>query len=100
MLKVAFMLIEQHCAEQNANRGEDQALKIVGLYVAHPSGKTDQLDFTAKAIAEKIAEQCGDASLWAVDLKQVKDGKNALLGHLSPEFKLMSGDNVTVDNEA
>ena len=57
MLKIAFMLAEEHC------RGSE--LEIVGLYHATASGSSEMT--TVKPVAEKLAQHCPQASVWSLD---------------------------------
>lgn len=92
MLKIACMLIEQHCRNLD--------LQIVGLYFAHPSGSLDVSP--VKAIADTIASNLPAATLWALDLSKLPERKLAIVGH-SPakeDWKPFSADAVNVGEKA
>merc|ERR1719401_2368954 len=93
MLKVACMLIEQHCRTVGN-------LEIVGMYYASPSGS---LDITpVKAIADKIASNFAIASIWALDAAKLPERQFALKGtcQSKEEWKGLGSDAVTLSDEA
>merc|ERR1719265_107556 len=95
MLKIAFMLIEQHC------RTCDD-LEIIGLYHATPSGSLDISP--VKAIADKLASNFSMASVWTLDLQKlaVPERKFAMAGmlHSKDEWKAINADAVSIGDEA
>jgi len=93
MLKVACMLIEQHCRTVGN-------LEIVGMYYASPSGS---LDITpVKAIADKIASNFAMASVWALDAAKLPERQFALKGscHSKDDWKQLSADAAILSDEA
>jgi len=93
MLKVACMLIEQHCKTVGG-------LEIVGMYHATISGS---LDITpVKAIADKIASNFPAASVWALDTTKLPGKQFALHGmsQVKEEWKPISCDSVNLSEEA
>mmetsp|Transcript_91291 Transcript_91291/g.144261 ORF Transcript_91291/g.144261 Transcript_91291/m.144261 type:complete len:209 (+) Transcript_91291:81-707(+) len=70
MLKIAFMLIEKHCM--------DNQLEILGFYHASPDGGIDKSP--VQPIADKLAANCSNASLWALELQRLAEKKCAMVG--------------------
>mmetsp|Transcript_134554 Transcript_134554/g.287896 ORF Transcript_134554/g.287896 Transcript_134554/m.287896 type:complete len:211 (+) Transcript_134554:111-743(+) len=94
MLKVACMLIEQHCRALGNN------LEIVGVYYASPSGAVDITPI--KAIGEKIASNFSSASMWALDAAKLVEKQFALKGwvHSKDDWKAISADASSLSDEA
>uniref|UniRef100_A0A7S2QED8 MPN domain-containing protein n=1 Tax=Zooxanthella nutricula TaxID=1333877 RepID=A0A7S2QED8_9DINO len=93
MLKIACMLIEEHCREVGD-------LEIVGLYHAAASGVPDMS--RVKPIADKIAANFPAACVWAVDAAKLGERQFALRGmcHSKEEWKPISADAVSLGDEA
>eukprot|EP00928_Gymnodinium_smaydae_P070207 TRINITY_DN54106_c0_g1_i1.p1 TRINITY_DN54106_c0_g1~~TRINITY_DN54106_c0_g1_i1.p1 ORF type:complete len:214 (+),score=48.88 TRINITY_DN54106_c0_g1_i1:83-724(+) len=94
MLKVAFMLIDQHCRKAG---GE---LQIVGIYHA-ASHSAVELAPTAKPIGDKIAAQFSGASIWAFDASRLAQQQPALKGFSSAkdEWKPLPADAAGVSGD-
>mmetsp|Transcript_41291 Transcript_41291/g.131309 ORF Transcript_41291/g.131309 Transcript_41291/m.131309 type:complete len:208 (-) Transcript_41291:127-750(-) len=93
MLKVACMLIEQHCRAQGG-------LEVVGLYHASASGSLDMAP--VKAIADKLASNFALASVWALDAAKLPEQQLALRGscHNKEEWKPIGSEAVSLGDEA
>merc|ERR1712241_105342 len=94
MLKVACMLIDQHC------RTAGGGLEIVGLYHANASGSAEIA--SVKAIADKLASNFASASVWALDAAKLPERQFALRGscHSKEEWKPIAAENVRLGDEA
>eukprot|EP00933_Yihiella_yeosuensis_P051026 TRINITY_DN48856_c0_g1_i1.p1 TRINITY_DN48856_c0_g1~~TRINITY_DN48856_c0_g1_i1.p1 ORF type:complete len:212 (-),score=59.85 TRINITY_DN48856_c0_g1_i1:61-696(-) len=94
MLKIACMLIEEHCKTAGEN------LEIVGLYHATASGNVEMT--SVKAIADKIASNSSSASVWTLDASKMAEKQFAFRGlaHIKDEWKAISGDAVSLSDEA
>merc|ERR1712232_363954 len=99
MLKIACMLIEQHC--QNLGGG----IEIVGMYHATASGAVDYKP--VQAIADTIAENFAGATVWCIDAAKMAERQFALRGWLNvkelngkEDWKGISGDSVSLSDEA
>mmetsp|Transcript_20858 Transcript_20858/g.45958 ORF Transcript_20858/g.45958 Transcript_20858/m.45958 type:complete len:206 (+) Transcript_20858:75-692(+) len=94
MLKIAFMLIEQHC------RSSGNGLEIIGIYHGSVSGSTELSP--VKGIADKVASNFGSATCWALDLAKMSQRQFALHGmyHSKDEWKQISSEAVSVSDEA
>lgn len=93
MLKVASMLIEQHCKTVGG-------LEIVGMYHASTLGSLDIAP--VKAIADKIASNFPGACVWAFDPSKLADRQFALSGmvNVKEEWKPIAADCVSLSEEA
>jgi len=93
MLKVACMLIEQHCRAVGG-------LEIVGMYHATASGSFDMTP--VKPIADKLASNFSPASVWTVDAAKLPERQFALRGmcHSKDEWKPIGSDAVNLSDEA
>merc|ERR1712137_398492 len=94
MLKIACMLIEQHCRSNNQ--------EIIGLY--HASAQASGLgDITpVKPIVDKIASNFSSASVWSFDGSKLADSQFAFKGqyHAKDEWKSIINENVSLSDEA
>jgi len=81
MLKIALMLIEQHCS--------DAGLEILGFYSATVSGNPD-LGQNIRALGEKIYSNYGAACIWAFNSK-AQENRFALQGmyYAKEEWKMI-----------
>lgn len=58
MLKIAFMLVEEHCKSVGG-------MEIIGIYHATASGSSEMT--AVKPVAEKLAANFQAASVWSLD---------------------------------
>jgi len=93
MLKIACMLTEEHCKAVGG-------LEIIGLYHATPLGNTEMTP--VKAIAEKLASNFSNASVWTLDAGKLDDRHFAFkgLGHKDNDWKAIGNDAVSISSEA
>eukprot|EP00929_Paragymnodinium_shiwhaense_P115481 TRINITY_DN84407_c0_g1_i1.p2 TRINITY_DN84407_c0_g1~~TRINITY_DN84407_c0_g1_i1.p2 ORF type:complete len:194 (+),score=37.76 TRINITY_DN84407_c0_g1_i1:104-685(+) len=92
MLKIAFMIIDQHC--------QSTSDEIVGIYYATPSGNTELTP--VKAIADKVASNyAGGASAWGLDAAKVGQDQFAFVGmrHAKDQWSACGADAGAVSQE-
>mmetsp|Transcript_17993 Transcript_17993/g.49986 ORF Transcript_17993/g.49986 Transcript_17993/m.49986 type:complete len:213 (-) Transcript_17993:121-759(-) len=86
MLKMACMLIEEHCRSVGD-------LEIVGIYHAEPHGIGDMA--AVKPIADKLAANFSSCSVWTVDAAKLPQKQFALRGmchNKEGEWKQVASD--------
>mmetsp|Transcript_24033 Transcript_24033/g.66838 ORF Transcript_24033/g.66838 Transcript_24033/m.66838 type:complete len:197 (+) Transcript_24033:116-706(+) len=94
MLKVAFMLVDEHCRTVGD-------LEIVGIYHATAHGGTEITP--VKNVADKVASNFIGASVWTLDaLKLSMRQEFPFIGmyHSKDEWKLINTNSVTLNKEA
>eukprot|EP00927_Polykrikos_kofoidii_P079480 TRINITY_DN76266_c0_g1_i1.p2 TRINITY_DN76266_c0_g1~~TRINITY_DN76266_c0_g1_i1.p2 ORF type:complete len:232 (+),score=34.23 TRINITY_DN76266_c0_g1_i1:82-696(+) len=91
MLKIAFMMIEQHCKSTGS--------EIVGLYHATTNGSTDI--GSVRAIADKVASNCAGLTVWALDPVKLAARQFCLTGmyQSKDEWKSLGADAASVTAE-